>query len=356
MSSSPNRTNKTKDVREPRGNLSANTLPKIRKTNSNHAHQSRSDLTNIDHVPSSGTHSGSNAMLYVFEDSEAVIKTIRQGRSPTMRHMSRTHRVALDGLFDRINLDSKNQIRYIDTKHQFADILTKGNFTRDEWNNLLHLFNISHFSSTCCGKNSSLTSCAKTMAKRMQEQKGKERIVAESKSTAMNLCSRVPTSSSSAKSPIASISPRMPIATGKLESRMRRNSKSDATSSSQVRLQDAYLSGLMDTAKGKLVATKEESRDVDLSESETWSFQEEAVTGRPIAFQTATGKPNASSKLDYSGSPKVGRKGWPHNLQVSPATVHHTGAGLIDRERSTDENMTTLWVIWTCIWLFGAYF
>ena len=34
------------------------------------------DLTNIDHVPSSGTHSGSNAVLYVFEDSEVVIKMI----------------------------------------------------------------------------------------------------------------------------------------------------------------------------------------------------------------------------------------------------------------------------------------
>ena len=53
-----------------------------------------------------------------------------------MRHVSRTHRVALDLLFDRINLDPKIQIRYIDTKHQLADILTKGNFTRDEWNNL----------------------------------------------------------------------------------------------------------------------------------------------------------------------------------------------------------------------------
>ena len=115
------------------------------------------DLINIDHVPSSGTHSGSNAMLYFFEDNQAVIKMIINGR-PTMRHVSRTHRVALDCLFDRINLDSKVQIRYIDTKHQLADILTKGNFTRDEWNNLLHLFNISHFSSTCCAKNSSLIS------------------------------------------------------------------------------------------------------------------------------------------------------------------------------------------------------
>ena len=96
--------------------------------------------TNIDHIPSNTTHSGSSAVLYVFEDNEAVIQMIIKGRSPTMRHVSRTHRVALDRLFDRINLDPKIQIRYIDTKHQLADMLTTGNFTRDEWNNLLHLF------------------------------------------------------------------------------------------------------------------------------------------------------------------------------------------------------------------------
>ena len=39
---------------------------------------------------------------------------------------------------------------YIDTKNQLADILTKGNFTRDEWSRLLCFFNISHFSSTVC--------------------------------------------------------------------------------------------------------------------------------------------------------------------------------------------------------------
>ena len=170
--SSTNQTKPTKDVREQRGNLSANTQPNMRKqiptTNTN------LDLTNIDHVPSSGTHSGPSAMLYVFEDNEAVINMIIKGRRPTKRHVARTHRVALDWLFDRINLDSKIQIRYIDTKHQLADILTEGNFTRDEWNNFLHLFNISHFSSTCCAKNSSTTSRPKTMAKRMQE-KGRRR-------------------------------------------------------------------------------------------------------------------------------------------------------------------------------------
>ena len=63
------------------------------------------------------------ALLYVFEDNEAVIKMIIKGRSPTMRHVSRIHRVALDRLFDRINLDPKIQIKYIDTKNQPADIL-----------------------------------------------------------------------------------------------------------------------------------------------------------------------------------------------------------------------------------------
>ena len=64
--------------------------------------------------------------LYVFEDIEAVIKMIIKGRSPMMRHVSRARRVALDRLFDGINLDPKIQIKYVDTKNQLADILTKG--------------------------------------------------------------------------------------------------------------------------------------------------------------------------------------------------------------------------------------
>ena len=55
------------------------------------------------------------AMLYNFVDIEAVIKMIIKSRSPTMSHVSRTHRVALDGLFDRINLEPKIQIKYVDT-------------------------------------------------------------------------------------------------------------------------------------------------------------------------------------------------------------------------------------------------
>ena len=144
--------------------------------------------TNIDHISSNAIHSGAGAMLYVFEDNEAVIKMFIKARSPTMRHASRTHRVALDWLFDTIKLDPKIQIGCIDSKHRIADILTKGNFTRDEWNNLLHLFNISHFSSLRCTKNFSLISCI-TMAKRIQEQKEEERVVSKSRPAVMNMSS-----------------------------------------------------------------------------------------------------------------------------------------------------------------------
>ena len=92
--------------------------------------------TTIDHISSNTTHSGAGAMLYVFEDNEAVIKMIIEGRSPTMRHVSRTHRVALDWLFDRINLDPKIQTKYVDTKNQLADMFTEGN-------SRTHLFRLS---------------------------------------------------------------------------------------------------------------------------------------------------------------------------------------------------------------------
>ena len=89
-------------------------------------------VKDIDAVLSNDQSVRQEALLYVFEDNEAVIKMIIKGRSPTMRHVSRTHRFALDWLFDRINLDPKIQIKYMDTKNHLADILTKGNFTRDE--------------------------------------------------------------------------------------------------------------------------------------------------------------------------------------------------------------------------------
>ena len=212
-------------------------------------------------------------MLIVFEDNEAVIKMIIKVRSPTKRHVARTHRVSLDWLFDRINLDTKIQIRYIDTKHQLADILTKENFTRDEWNNLLHLLNISHLNSTCCTKNYILTSCC-TKAKRTQDQKEEKRVVSKSRPAAMNLSSFLATSSSTASSPIASKRLGMPIASVKPDSRMSIEPNTfDAASTSQVRLKDTYLGGLMEKQRGNPSHQEEEnSEDSDNPEAETWYY------------------------------------------------------------------------------------
>ena len=144
----------------------------------------------IDLVPSNVQSASRETLLYVFEDNEAVIKMIMKGKSPTMRHVSSTHRVALDWLFDRNNLDPKIKIKYIDTKNQLADILTQGNFTRDEWNPLLTLFNISHFSSTASFA---------AMAKRAQQNSGEGRVTTKSRPM-MNLTARTPSFVSSSAS------------------------------------------------------------------------------------------------------------------------------------------------------------
>ena len=135
-------------------------------------HGKNDDLNHVDFISSDVNSSRREALLYIFEDNEAVIKMIIKGRSPTMRHVSRTHRVALDWLLDRINLDPKIRIKYIDTKNQLADFLTKGNFTRVERNHLLCLFNLSYFSSI---------NSREAMSKRTQEDASEERVTAKSK-------------------------------------------------------------------------------------------------------------------------------------------------------------------------------
>ena len=123
----------------------------------------------------------------------------------------------------------------------------------------------------------------------------------------MNLSSHVAASSSSAKDPIASRTPGELIASGKPESKVRRNSKPDAASRSQVKLQDAYLGGVMDKAMEKLVATDEESGTVDVSESESWSNHEDEVTGKFVTHKTGTGRLVAPSNSENSRNPNAER-------------------------------------------------
>ena len=97
------------------GNVSRVSDRSVKPESDDHKHHKSHNkidvMKDIDVVPSN-VPSSRQEVLYVFEDNEAVIKMIIKSKSPKMRHVSRTHRVALDWLFDRINLDSKspNQI------------------------------------------------------------------------------------------------------------------------------------------------------------------------------------------------------------------------------------------------------
>ena len=99
----------------------------------------------------------------------------------------------LIGCSIEFNLDPKIQIKYIDTKNQLADMLTKGYFTRGEWNHFLCLFNFSHFSST---------DCSKVVSKRTQKESSAERVTAKTRPM-MSLIAKAPStlSSSASESP-----------------------------------------------------------------------------------------------------------------------------------------------------------
>ena len=96
----------------------------------------------VDYVPPSLPITYGAASLFLLEDNDAVIKMVVKQRSPQLRHVGRTHRVDLDWLFDRIANDPGCYIKFVSTKEQLADILTKGSFTAEARMTLLNLCQI----------------------------------------------------------------------------------------------------------------------------------------------------------------------------------------------------------------------
>ena len=99
-------------------------------------------LLGVDYVPPNVPPSYGIAHLYIMEDNEAVIKMTIKGRSPNMRHVVRTQRVDLDWLWERLRDDPGIHLRYVNTKKQLADMLTKGSFTQYTWQQLCDLCNL----------------------------------------------------------------------------------------------------------------------------------------------------------------------------------------------------------------------
>ena len=82
------------------GNLSHDTSSRKQTMNQAKTPIQHNDLESciVDYVSSNVKSSHFGTMRYIFEGSESVIKMIIKGRCPTMRHVSRNHRVALDWL------------------------------------------------------------------------------------------------------------------------------------------------------------------------------------------------------------------------------------------------------------------
>ena len=123
------------------------------------------DLDNVDRVPSNVQFSQQEPLLYVFEDNETVIMMIIKGRSPDNDMFPEPTELLLIGCSIESTRTPKSKSNTLTPKTQLADMLTNGNFTRHEWNHLLYLFNISHFSPT---------NCSEVMSKRTQKDQVKK--------------------------------------------------------------------------------------------------------------------------------------------------------------------------------------
>ena len=256
----------------------------------------------------------------------------------------------LNWLFDWIDWDPKIQIRYIDAKHQLADMLTKVNFTHDEFNNLLQLFMISHSSSTCCTKIFSLISWS-TMAKRIHKQE-EERLVSKSRPAVDEYvffyCDRFLRriefdciwKSGGADS------------FGETRCRMSTEPNSfDAASTFQVRLKDAYLGGFMEEQRWD-PSHQEEEEFRRLRQSCGWNLVRQKVAQSNKAWEKHLAHGASSSVAQDSR--KNTEATWDHYLTYRRTHRTTWKSSSPWTGKRMENKLAILWKIWMWILLFGT--
>ena len=88
-----------------------------------------------------------HAPLRFHEDNEAMIRVCRSGRNPTMRHLLRTHAVAVASLHETFSR-SDITLLYVQSDRQAADIYTKAFDNGDKWRavcTLIGVYDVSSF-------------------------------------------------------------------------------------------------------------------------------------------------------------------------------------------------------------------
>jgi len=79
--------------------------------------------------------------LIIAEDNEAVIKLVKKARSMALRHLPRTHRIDINWLFE-VCAHPRVIMKYVNTKQQCADLMTKALNNPQTWQHLLELVQI----------------------------------------------------------------------------------------------------------------------------------------------------------------------------------------------------------------------
>ena len=83
-----------------------------------------------------------------WEDNQACIQILTTGKTQSMSHLSRTHKICLGWVLERYK-DGTVKLLYCDTNKQAADIFTKAFTSGEKWGSLLrlicHVYPDAHF-------------------------------------------------------------------------------------------------------------------------------------------------------------------------------------------------------------------
>ncbi|MDP7560176.1 MAG: hypothetical protein QF745_06510, partial [Planctomycetota bacterium] len=143
------------------------------------------------------TQAENKTQMIICEDNEAVIKICLKGRSQALRHLHRTHRVAVDWIYDMIKANWV-VLEHVNTKVQIADIFTKAIVKSESW---LQLTDLAQIRAAQSGKPPKIDLVKKPKKKKIESDTGKEQV------------SPTPKAKSKAKSKKGSAKNRVAVAT-----------------------------------------------------------------------------------------------------------------------------------------------
>ncbi len=118
------------------------------------------------------TQAENKTQMIICEDNGAVIKICLKGRSQALRHLRRTHRVAVDWIYDMIKANWV-VLEHVNTKFQIADIFTKAIVKSESW---LQLTDLAQIRAAQSGKPPKIDLVKKPKNKKIESDTSKEQV------------------------------------------------------------------------------------------------------------------------------------------------------------------------------------